>query len=243
MAMSEAPIKAWSWSRLDVFERCPYRAYLQYALKQPGAQDQKSLDAMNRGSKVHKDAELFVQGELSDLPKELKKFERAFRTRAELAQSEPEKVVVEEEWAFTTEWATTGWWDDDAWLRQKLDLMIWLDDEKTAAELVDHKTGKKEGNEVKHGQQGQLSVLCAFMRFPSLQIAKIQFDYLDQGKSSLPKTYTRDQAMTFLPTFDRRARALTSATKFSPRPNRINCAWCPFGPSRGDGSCEYGVEI
>jgi hypothetical protein len=244
------PITAWSYSRLEIFERCPWRAKLQFvdkrdteAAKAANAEAQAKGEAARlRGLEVHENAEKFVRGEIDELPKELKKNAKLFEeTRAIMAEA-PARVVLEEDWAFNKDWQPTEYYGTDAWCRMKLDRFVWHDDEKTAGELTDYKTGKKMGNEVKHGQQGQLFTIGSFMRYPSLQAIKVQFAYLDEGKMSLPKTYSREQAMAFLPSFDRRGRAMTEATVFPPKPNRINCAWCPFGPSRGDGSCHYGVE-
>jgi len=242
------PIKSTSWSRLEVFEKCPYRAYLQFVEKRDDhvnvAEQEKRNDARKRGIKVHEDAEKFVRGEIDELPKELKKSARIFEKTRQLMKTNPERVLLEENWGFTADWQTCTWDDwDNCWLRMQADRYVWIDPEQTAAELTDYKTGKKEGNEVKHNQQGQLMVIGSFMRFPSLQVCRVQFEYVDHGKRSLPKTYSREQAMAFLPSFDRRLKAMTNATTFPPKPNRINCAWCPFGPSRGDKSCEYGVEV
>lgn len=238
-------IKAWSWSRLEVFEKCPYRAFLQFVEKRDEhqASDEKRENALKRGQEMHEQAEAYVRGTLETLPKELKKSAKVLNDTREVFAQTPERVVLEEDWAFTKEWTSAGWFDENAWLRMKLDRLVFLDSDKTAGDLRDYKSGKKEGNEVKHSQQGQLFTIGAFMRYPSLQVVKVQFEYMDHGKTSLPKTYSREQAMTFLPAFDRRGRAMTEATEFPPRPNRINCAWCPFGPSKGDGSCQYGVDV
>jgi CRISPR/Cas system-associated exonuclease Cas4 (RecB family) len=240
--MELGPIKAWSFSRLVEFETCEHRLYLQVVLKQEGEQNEKGKAAMERGKEIHEIAEHFVRGDRDELPKELSKFERKFIESRELFEKQPDMVVLEENWGYTIEWTTTGFWDDDVWLRMKMDRGIWVDEDKTALEVTDYKTGRKDGNEVKHSQQGQLLVLGAFMRYPSLQVATMRNEYLDHGKTSLPKTYTREQALSFLPSWDRRGKALTTATSFPPRPNRINCGWCKYGPSRGDGSCEYGVD-
>jgi RecB family exonuclease len=237
------PLKAWSFSRLEVFEKCPYRAELQYVQKLEEDNDPKREEALNRGKRVHKDAELYVQGELDGLTKELKKFEDLFKDLRERYAADPSMFILEEQWAFTRDWQPTEWYADDAWCRMIPDRGEWLDTDKTALKVADYKTGKKDGNEVKHAQQGQLLVVGSFMKFPALQVAEPVFEYLDHGKKSLRKTYTREQAMVFLPAFERRGLAMTEATRFQPKPNRINCAWCPYGPSRGNGKCIYGVEV
>jgi len=240
----EPPLKAWSFSRLvEVFEKCAYRAELQFVKKIDQGHDETRDKALSRGKELHDKSDHFVRGELDELPKEFKKFEDAFREdRADYAEDST-RFVLEEQWAFTVEWQPTGWYDDDVWMRMIIDIGKWLDDDHTALYVRDYKSGKKEGNEVKHSQQGQLFTIGSFMKFPSLQAAKVRMTYLDHGKQSLPKTYSRDQAMGFLPSWERRAKAMTEARRFPPNPNRINCAYCPFGPNKGNGSCEYGVEL
>jgi hypothetical protein len=225
-----------------VYEKCPARAKFQYVDKVVEENDPKRTAALAKGNKAHDDAEKYVKGEIDQLPKELKKFEKKFEEIRELQQANPELLVLEEQWAFTRDWQPCEWYADDVWVRMILDRLEWLDADKTGAIITDYKTGRKDGNEVKHGQQGQLFVLGAFMKYPSLQVVKVMFEYLDHGKTSLPKTYSRDQAMMFLSTFTRRGTSMTSALAFPPKPNRINCAWCPYGPNRGSGICQFGVE-
>jgi hypothetical protein len=107
---------------------------------------------------------------------------------------------------------------------------------------TDYKTGKKFGNEVTHNQQGQLYAIGSFMRYPTLEICDVEFIYLDHGIKSKKKTYTREKIMKFLPMWQKRADRLTSDEEFRPKPNKINCKWCPFGPQNGDSSCEWGVD-
>lgn len=229
-------IAAWSFSRLKVFEQCPYRAKLQFVDKL--SQDHMDRTAANRGTMVHDAAEKFVRGE-GDFIKEMEKFREYFHTCKEIYNSG--RMILEEDWGFNSDWNVTGYWDDDIWLRMKLDQFFWDADDKHRAKAVDLKTGKLFGNEVSHNQQGQLYAIGAFMRYADLQVCDVNFVYLDQGKSK-EKTYTRAKAMKFLPMWDKRAKSMTLANKFPPKPNSINCRFCPWGTSRGDGSCEWGVD-
>ena len=52
--------------------------------------------------------------------------------------------------------------------------------------------------------------------------------YLDHG-TTMEQTYTRDEAMVFMPKLHERAVAMTTATKFPPNPSNYNCRWCSFG--------------
>lgn len=233
--MTEQRIETWSYSRLKDYEQCPYKAFLKYSEKRPDTSDRT---AANRGTMIHDAAEQFVRGEGPAID-EMKHFMNDFEEVAELYQEG--KVEVEQDWGFTQDWTPTGWHDDDVWCRMKLDQFIWVDDERTAARARDLKSGKKYGNEISHNQQGQLYTIGSFLRYPTLQAVSCEFLYLDQ-KAETKKQYTREKAMKLWPRWHERALAMTEATSFPPKPNKINCRFCPYGTNKGDGSCEYGVD-
>ena len=238
--MSAGLISSWSFNRLKDFEKCPLMAWYKHGEKRKSETppDPKSEEARNRGIQVHNEAEAFVKGE-GDFTKNLSKHAEYFEeVRAKYTNG---RVLVEDEWGFTESWEACGFFADEVWLRMKLDNIIFDDDEKTSATVTDYKTGKKFGNEVTHNEQGQLYAVGSFMRHPSLETVTTDFVYLDQGVHSKPRTYTREQAMVFLPIWERRAKRLTEAQDFPPKANKQTCMWCPFGPQHGDATCEWGV--
>lgn len=239
--MSERELTSWSFSRLKDYERCPWMLWLKAGEKR----DLSHVDmtAANRGTMVHDACEAFVKGD-GDLIKEMAKFADYF---ADLkVEYEAGDVKVEEDWGFDQDWQVTGWFDKNVWCRMKLDnfRVIGKDENNNpvAGIATDYKTGKKFGNEVSHNQQGQLYAIGSFMRFPTLELVDVEFKYLDHGLNSKKKQYTRAKAMQFLASWQARAEKLTSDREFRPKPNKINCKWCPFGPQNGDGSCEWGVD-
>lgn len=232
------PIKAWSFSRLMNYEECPYRVYLSSVEKLPMPEIDDPAHPLIRGNRIHDEAERFVKGE-AELTPDLKKFEdRLTWAREEYAEG---NVNVEEEWGFNNEWGVTGYWDDDVWNRTKLDLMIRLDEK--AALIVDHKTGKKFGNEVKHISQGQLYVVTTFLKFPELENIRVEFWYLDHKDTTLGRDYTRAQLPRMLARWAERGNRLTTATHFPPKPNKKNCRFCNFGIEKGTGACPYAVPL
>ncbi len=231
-------ITAWSYSRLKDFEQCPLKAYLKYVEKRPD--DHMDRSAADRGTMVHNACEAFVKGE-GDFIKEMAKFRDYFG--ALRTDYENGTVVVEEDWGFDSDWLSTGWFDDDVWCRMKLDnFRMTAEEDKgvVAGVATDYKTGKKYGNEVSHGQQGQIYAIGSFFRYPTLETVDVEFLYLDQGQTT-KRNYTREKAMRLLPSWNKRAAAMTEATDYPPKPNKMTCMWCPFGPQNGDGSCEWGV--
>jgi RecB family exonuclease len=129
------------------------------------------------------------------------------------------------------------------WLRLKLDALV-FHDEKTAT-VIDYKSGRKFGNEVKHGEQLQLYQLVTFLRYPALETIYAELWYLDQpeGSNLTSIRYLRPQGLKFKSNFDRRGRKLTTNTDWPANPNRFSCKWCPYGPwEGGSGHCTVGVK-
>lgn len=224
--MTQPTIRSWSFSRLDIFEKCPYRAKLSFLDRIPEPAKPlpagKTESAADRGDRIHKAAESFVQGE-GPLIKELLKFEAEFEKLKALYEAG--SVSIEEEWGFDTDWAVTGWAEEDIWLRLKIDAFIMLDPQR--AVVVDYKTGRKDGNEIKHAQQTQLYQLCAFLRYPELQEIHTELWYLDANELTRTR-YTRAQGMRYLKRFHDAATKMTTSVNFPPRSNAFTCKWCPY---------------
>ena len=133
-----------------------------------------------------------------------------------------------------------AWLWEPSWLRLKLDALV-LHDERTAT-VIDFKTGRKFGNEVKHAEQLQLYQLVTFLRYPKLEVIFAELWYLDQDEVTSVR-YLRNQGLRYKANFDRRGTALTTNTAWLPNPNVFTCKWCPYGPwEGGTGHCQVGVR-
>lgn len=124
------------------------------------------------------------------------------------------------------------------WLRMKLDAMVMHDE--TTATVIDYKTGRKFGNEVKHAEQLQLYQLATFLRYPKLQTVYAELWYLDQDETTSQK-FTRTMGLRYRDKFTKRGGALTSCEDFPANPNKFTCKWCMYGPW-GSGDCPVGVR-
>ena len=231
-------IRSWSYSRLLDFEACPLMAKLKIIDKIPEPERPlppgKTEHANDRGTRIHDAAERFVRGGVELIP-ELKSFSAEFHDLRN--KYEHGMVSLEGEWAVNKDWEPVAWGDKDAWARIKLDAFVRLS--KTHAVVIDYKTGKKFGNEIKHAEQTQLYQLAAFLRYPELETIDVELWYTDQDDLTHMK-YTRSQGMRFFQNFNQRGIAMTSAEEFPPSPNVFACKWCPYGP-RGTGDCDKGV--
>lgn len=223
-------IKSWSFSRLSTFESCAYRARLQWLDKIPDNQPKLAAD---RGTAIHQEAEDYVTGK-SPITRNLEKF---FDDLSSLAEhSTAGRVICEEEWAFDRNWNSTDW--AAGWLRLKCDAVCFLTEQHIA--VIDYKTGKRFGNEVKHAEQLALYAVCAMLRYPNVEKVTAELWYFDQDELA-SFVMKRSQLLRYLKLFDRRGIALTGETAFKPNPNRESCKYCPYGPDR-QGDCKFGVS-
>lgn len=229
-------ITSWSYSSLTVYEKCPYQAQLKYLDKIPGP----DTDAANRGTDVHSAAEKFIIGEAPTLIPELSHF--TLELNAVRTQYEKGNVEVESEWAFNRNWEATEWRAKDTWLRLKLDVHAKLSPVKGL--VVDFKTGKLFGNEIKHNEQGQLYVGCSFLRNPEFENVMCEFWYTDKNDMTQVQ-YSAKQAARSIQMFDKRARIMTNAKQFPARPSIFSCKWCPYRPEEtgGTGYCTKGIGL
>lgn len=227
------PVSSWSYSTLTKFEDCAYQIYISKVKKIPEPQGA----AAERGEAVHKSAEDYVQGKIDTIIPELKNHAEGLK---ELRKLHAEGLVsVEGEWAYTVEWEKTGWMDANCWTRIKLD--VFVKTSPTTGRVIDYKTGKKFGNEIKHSQQGLLYAIGAFMRDPELEYVDVEFWYTDLAlKESTKKSYTRDQAIMFLAPFHKRGVRMTTERNFNPNPSKMNCKRCSYGKGEHP-ECRYGI--
>lgn len=225
-------LKSWSYSALKVFEQCPYRSYIAKVKKI----QEESGPAAERGTMIHQQAEDYVNGTLGEFPDTLIKFKAEFEELREgFANAE---VELEGEWGFDLNWNPVGWMEKATWARIKLDALVHQDE--TCVRVIDYKTGKKFGNEIGHSQQALLYAIATFLRFPDVQFAQTELWYLDLGETTV-KSFTRDQAMQFMPTWHKRAVEMTTCDDFSPTPSKDACRWCSYRKGEHP-ECTWGVE-
>lgn len=235
-------LKAGSHSRLVVFEQCRLRAKIQYIDKVPEPDRPlppgKTEHANDRGTRLHEAAEMYTKGGVEMAPEIAKHF-RAEHERLRDLYAEG-LVSTEGDWAYTRQWESVAWMSSDVWFRIKCDAVAFMT--PTSAVVVDFKSGKRFGNEIKHNEQMQLYVIGTLLRFPKVKTVTTELWYWDQNELATI-TYTREQGLKLVRNFERRISALTDCEDFPPNPNRFSCKWCPYKPAHlgGTGHCSVGV--
>jgi CRISPR/Cas system-associated exonuclease Cas4 (RecB family) len=231
-------IKSWSYSRLVTFESCPFRAKLQYVDRIPEPERHlppgKTEHANDRGTRVHEAAELYVKGGVELLP-ELQCFTEEFAQLREMYKEG--RVSLEGEWGHARDWSAVAWMSDNVWLRLKLDAMVHVGNDH--AVVIDYKTGKRNGNEIKHTEQGQLYAAATQARYPELQNITVEFWYTDLN-NIVSAEYTYEDLLGIRSRFEARGARITDETAFSAKPSIFNCKYCPYG-TWGTGHCTKGV--
>lgn len=231
-------IHGWSFTKVMDFERCKFYAFLKYAchIKEPERPllPGQTEQANDRGSRLHAAGESYARGLTPKLDPGLKSFAPEFdELRAGYAKKQ---VILEDEWGLDRDWNKVEW--KSAWLRLKLDAKYKLNPYHAAA--IDYKSGRKEGNEAKHGQQLQLYALATVSLDHVVEEVTCEAWYLDKNEIT-SVTYPRAVAISFKRAWHKRGAAVTDATDFPPSPNKYSCRYCQYGPWNG-GQCQAGVR-
>jgi RecB family exonuclease len=239
--MAKAPavkkIKSWSYSRLLDFESCPLKAKLKIIDRIPEPERPlkpgQTEHANDRGTRVHSEIELYVKG-TGEFPQEA----RHFKDEIESLKSHYKagRVSLEGEWAFNKNWEPVDWLV--GWVRLKCDAVVFLT--PTHAAVVDYKTGRRFGNEVKHGEQLQMYALSVLLKYPQIEHVTCELWYTDVNDLAVLDV-VRPIGMRFLKPFDRRGTKMTEAVDFPPNANTYSCQYCPYHPAKGTGDCAHGV--
>ena len=140
------------------------------------------------------------------------------------------RVLMEDMWLFNNAWEPLSpyieRWSKEIWVRIMLDVCVFSPDGKTAI-VIDYKTGKRYGNEVKHAEQTQLYALAVLLRFPEVEYIITELWYTDQDEMATMR-FTRKQGMRYLKNWNNKMIKMTTAVEFPVKANMYTCNYCPF---------------
>jgi hypothetical protein len=217
------PITAWSFSRLGVYEQCPFKFKLVYVdgLKEPGSA------AMDRGKAIHAEGEAYLKNADAALPDSYKLL------AVEMEELRASKALSELEITFTADWGPTGWFDDNAWLRIKIDALLEKDGK---VQIIDFKTGKNRGG---YEDQLELYALAALIMYPDAKEISAELWFLDSGEiiGTSHGAYSHTDVNDLKKKWLQRSNKMFIDTLWSPRANQY-CRWCHFR-KENNGPCQY----
>ena len=223
-------VKSTSFSRTSDYEKCPL--FFKYRhidkIKDPAPPLPEGVEyPMERGTRIHKLAEDYVQNSMLRLPEELAHHERGF---AALRKAyEQEMVTLEMPLAFDKNWRLSAGDDfENTTYRMVADVAVQPTPDRLL--IIDHKTGKKQGNEVKHHRQLMEYAVCFNIVAPQIQIFDMQIWYLDlpEGENVMAKTFTRSQVVNAFTPMRERHNKVLEATIFPAHPSQFACRFCPY---------------
>lgn len=216
-------VTAWSFSRLNTYEQCPFKFKLTVVdgIREPGS------PAMDRGAEIHKQGELYLKGQVKDIPEPYKLLALEMEEMRDLmAKSELEVT-------FTKDWGVTGWFDKDAWCRIKIDALA-LDHD--TIRIIDFKTGKNRGG---HESQLELYAIAALNLYPDIKHITAELWFLDTGEivATSHGAYTHDMLPALKKKWEARVLPMFEDSIWPARPNQY-CGFC-FARKSNGGPCEY----
>lgn len=218
-------VTAWSFSRWEQYDQCP----LKFKLKNIDKLPEPSSPAMDRGTRIHNDAEKFLTAN-APLTEELRLFEGLFYELRALPGVVADQKTLQ--WGYTQAWRPTGWFGRDTWFRSVLDAFAPYQDDTATG--LDFKTGKKRSVSF---DQIETQAMAVFCRIPSLKAVEMRLWYLDSGEEAV-QTFTAAQVPALREKWEERVAPMFSDTVFAPRPND-KCRFCHYRQSNG-GPCRFG---
>jgi CRISPR/Cas system-associated exonuclease Cas4 (RecB family) len=221
-------ITRWSYSTLAVYRECPFRAKLRYIDKIPEP-ERKEGNAADRGTRMHDELQAHLLGTAARPAWLDEKFFDDIDTLMTYEVECERPMFFDDCWKPTTE--------ENRWLTIKQDIQFVIVDEATVS--IDLKTGRREGNELKHYSQKSLYAIGNSIEHPELDNHIAAMWYLDQ-KSTWETTFSREDIERLRAKFDREVSKMMDDKLMRPRPNVVNCRWCPYSP-RASGHCPVGV--
>ena len=222
-------IDAWSYSRLSTYERCALLAKFLYILKIP----QDTSPAMERGSRIHEQAEKYVKGEIAELPNTA-----VWKPWVEdMAALKAAGYVAEQNIAFDSAWQKCDYFGPSVWIRLRVDVTGITND--GVVEAIDYKTGRPYST---HEEQAELYGIAGYLTAArSPKKVRTSFWYLDVPDIVEYEYPAEEIVESLMPKWEGRSAVMLTDTEFKPNPCKASCGkygGCDFAANKG-GQCLY----
>ena len=209
------------FSKLDCYRACPQKFKFQFIDKiaQPGS------PAMERGSKIHDEAEAYLRGWITALKEPLSDWQEEFDALREAA-CKPEQA-----WGFNRDWVLLpNWLHPDTWLRAKSDAHYVQGDTLI---IIDFKTGKYR---VPSTEQVELYAVCGAAVYPQVKHVTTEFWFVD-ADNTYTKQYTAEHLKELRKKYEGFFAPIYTEEQWKPVPSR-ECKRCSYSNSKA-GKCQY----
>lgn len=211
-------IHSWSYSTLINFEKCPHSVTFPYR--------EIDNEYTTRGTGIHNSIESYIANPSLDCPYP------ALLPNFDALRSNGVSFAVEAKWGFDREWQPVEY--RGSWLKIKPDLVVTNGE---TVKVVDFKSGKRYGNELKHGQQVQLYTCAAAIMYPDATTFLNELWYVDHDLVISSMVYNRGKVDDMRSRWHKRGMLMTMSDKFPAKPSKSNCKYC-FERDR----CEFAYE-
>ena len=215
-----------SYNRLMTYERCPFAYKLQYVDRQEGKQ--RDTSAADRGSQIHEDMQRAIEAKsMLYVPKTIAK------KREDLAEIIEQGGEAERELLVDADWMPA---ESEGKYYAIVDA---IQAYGQSVRLIDWKTGKRFGNELKHANQVMFYAAIAKPFFPEAELFECRVVYLDQKPGNdFKKFFKRDELARVQAQFDKRSERMLMDRIFRPRPMKSTCRFCSYKEE----VCPYAVS-
>lgn len=218
-----------SYSSLSTYDNCPRQYLYSYIEKL----DEREGQAASRGTRIHKEAEDYIKGEL---PSHHQFSQDLRKTGPQLMQMREWGWFSEEIWFVGREWEHQPEDGPLAMIKAVVDLhKFW--EQNRVLEIKDLKSGRRYPS---HEDQLELYALMGMAVYPEAERVDVSAIYVDEdGAEGYRKSYLPQMAPHYRDKWNRKVIMLEQDKEFAPTPSKSACRWCDFKASKG-GPCQAG---
>lgn len=207
--------KRWSYSALSTYNECPAKYAYSYIHNLPWP----SSAQMERGTRLHSQAEDYLNDPIMPVPYDLRKIGK------DLDYMRRNGAKAETVWLVDKNWEPVEN-QDDAWCKAIVDAH-WI--EGTVLHLRDHKSGREYPS---HRDQLGLYSILGLLKYPQCERAESGATYIDGGYTGMEGSIIRPMLPKLIEKWDVQARRMESDEDFIANPGSA-CRWCPYSKSQG----------
>ena len=203
--------KSWSYSAISAFEQCAWKFYLERGEKM----QQEAGFALVNGVRIHSLAEEYLKGNITGIPKDLKKLDNEMRNLKKHGAIPEEEICLDRHWQPVK--GEDAWKNSKTWIRAKIDARV-----PGADLVVDFKTGRAYD---KYAEQAELYATLIYQAIADVgDVLTVEFWYTKTGEVQSYE-FLRDDQESRLNRWDKRAAMMMAERNWFPKQNEF-CRFC-----------------